>query len=97
MSEKDFVIPEQTLRQCWERAPDHDQDGTFWTGLAADLWRSGTRSVEWLLRGAVKGEVYAAGHAETGNDLPVLLSTAKATRVKGGYSFRTGRRERPTA
>lgn len=63
----------------------------YWTGLAADLWRSGDRSLEWLLRGAVEGEVYAAGHAESGNDIPVLLSTTKAERVNGGYRF-TGRK-----
>jgi alkylation response protein AidB-like acyl-CoA dehydrogenase len=37
--------------------------------------------------GAVKGEVYAAGHAERGNDIPVLMSTTKAERVDGGYRF----------
>jgi alkylation response protein AidB-like acyl-CoA dehydrogenase len=63
----------------------------YWTGLAADLWRAGDRSLEWLLRGAVKGEVYAAGHAESGNDVPVLLSTTQAVRVEGGYRF-TGRK-----
>src|SRR5436190_18895652 len=56
----------------------------YWVGVAADLWHSGDKSLEWLLRGAVKGEVYAAGHAESGNDLPVLLSTTKAERVDGG-------------
>jgi alkylation response protein AidB-like acyl-CoA dehydrogenase len=59
----------------------------YWTGVAADLWRSGDKSLEWLLTGAVAGEVYAAGHAEKGNDIPVLLSTSKAERVKGGYRF----------
>ena len=34
--------------------------------------------------------VFAAGHAEPGNDLPLLLSTTKAERVEGGYRF-TGR------
>jgi alkylation response protein AidB-like acyl-CoA dehydrogenase len=29
--------------------------------------------------------VFAAGHAETGNDLPVLLSTSKAEPADGGY------------
>jgi alkylation response protein AidB-like acyl-CoA dehydrogenase len=146
MTHKDFVIPERVLHGCWERAPEHDRDASFfardfeelkdagylrlavpdelgglgrtlaeaareqrrlayysaptalamnmhlyWTGLVADLWRSGDKSLEWLLRGAVKGEVYAAGHAETGNDLPVLLSTTKAERVPGGYRF-TGRK-----
>jgi alkylation response protein AidB-like acyl-CoA dehydrogenase len=141
-----FVIPQETLERCRERAPRFDQENSFfeedfrelqkagylrlavpkelgglgktlaefaleqrrlayfsaptalginmhvyWTGLAADLWRAGDKSLEWLLRGAVEGEVYAAGHAETGNDIPVLLSTSKATRVDGGYTF-TGRK-----
>jgi len=59
----------------------------YWVGVAADLWRSGDKSLEWLLRGSIKGEVYAAGHAESGNDPPVLLSTTKAERVDGGYRF----------
>ena len=59
----------------------------YWTGVAADMWRAGDKSLEWLLTGAVDGEVYAAGHAEKGNDIPVLLSTTKAERVDGGYRF----------
>jgi alkylation response protein AidB-like acyl-CoA dehydrogenase len=57
----------------------------YWTGVAADLWRAGDKSLEWLLDGAVRGEVFAAGHAERGNDIPVLLSTSRAERVDGGY------------
>jgi alkylation response protein AidB-like acyl-CoA dehydrogenase len=147
MRGKPFVIPQETLERCWQRAPGHDRENTFfeqdfrelqeagylklavpedlgglgrtlaevareqrrlayysaptalavnmhvyWTGLAADLWRGGDRSLEWLLRGAVKGDVYAAGHAESGNDIPVLLSTAQAVPVDGGgYRF-TGRK-----
>jgi alkylation response protein AidB-like acyl-CoA dehydrogenase len=63
----------------------------YWTGVAADLWRAGDKSLEWLLKAAAKGEVFAAGHAETGNDIPVLLSTTSAQRVEGGYRF-TGRK-----
>jgi alkylation response protein AidB-like acyl-CoA dehydrogenase len=59
----------------------------YWIGVAADLWRSGDRSLEWLLRGAMQGDIFAAGHAESGNDLPVLLSTTRAERVEGGYRF----------
>jgi alkylation response protein AidB-like acyl-CoA dehydrogenase len=59
----------------------------YWTGLAADLWRGGDRSLEWLLRAAAGGAVFAAGHAESGNDIPVLLSTTRAERVEGGYRF----------
>ena len=63
----------------------------YWIGVAADLWRRGDTSMEWLLREAAAGEIFAAGHAESGNDVPVLLSTSKAERVEGGYKF-TGRK-----
>ncbi len=63
----------------------------YWLGMAADLWRRGDTSLEWLLREAAAGEIFAAGHAESGNDVPVLLSTSKAERVEGGYRF-TGRK-----
>lgn len=59
----------------------------YWVGLTADLYRRGDPSCEWLLREAGAGEIFAAGHAETGNDLPVLLSTCKAERTNGGYTF----------
>lgn len=59
----------------------------YWLGVAADLWRSGDKSLEWMLREAVAGEVFAAGHSERGNDLPLLLSTAKAEKVEGGFKF----------
>jgi alkylation response protein AidB-like acyl-CoA dehydrogenase len=59
----------------------------YWTGVAADLWRAGDRSLEWLLQEAIAGEVFAAGHAEAGNDIPNLYSTAQAQRVEGGYRF----------
>jgi alkylation response protein AidB-like acyl-CoA dehydrogenase len=57
----------------------------YWTGVAADLRRMGDNSLEWLLREAIAGEIFAAGHAEAGNDLPVLLSSARAERADGGY------------
>jgi alkylation response protein AidB-like acyl-CoA dehydrogenase len=63
----------------------------YWVGIAADLWRRGDASLEWILREAAAGEIFAAGHAESGNDVPVLLSTSKAERVEGGYRF-TGRK-----
>ena len=59
----------------------------YWVGLAADLWRGGDKSLEWLLREAAAGEVFAAGHAEPGNDIPLLLSTTKAERVDGGWAL----------
>jgi alkylation response protein AidB-like acyl-CoA dehydrogenase len=64
----------------------------YWVGVAADLWRRGDRSLEWMLRDAAAGEIFAAGHAESGNDIPVLLSCSKAERVQGGYRF-TGRKQ----
>jgi len=64
----------------------------YWAGVAADLWRRGDNSLEWILKDVAAGEIFAAGHAESGNDVPVLLSTAKAERVEGGYRF-TGRKQ----
>jgi alkylation response protein AidB-like acyl-CoA dehydrogenase len=63
----------------------------YWVGLAADLWRGGDKSVEWILQEAAAGEVFAAGHAESGNETSVLMSITKAQRVPGGYKF-TGRK-----
>ena len=63
----------------------------YWVGAATDVWRGGDKSMEWLLQGAVNGNVYAAGHAEGGNDVPVMYSATKAERVAGGYVF-TGRK-----
>jgi alkylation response protein AidB-like acyl-CoA dehydrogenase len=59
----------------------------YWTGVAADLRKMGDKSLEWLLSEAAAGEVFAAGHGETGNDLPLFLSSAKAERADGGYRF----------
>jgi alkylation response protein AidB-like acyl-CoA dehydrogenase len=59
----------------------------YWIGVAADLWRAGDKSLEWVLREAAAGEIFAAGHSERGNDIPLLLSTAKAERVDGGFRF----------
>jgi alkylation response protein AidB-like acyl-CoA dehydrogenase len=59
----------------------------YWTGVAADMRKAGDSSLEWILREAAAGEVFAAGHGEAGNDLPLFLSTAKAERADGGYRF----------
>ena len=63
----------------------------YWVGLASDLRRAGDSSLDWVLTAAAAGEIFAAGHAESGNDVPLLLSTTKAERVEGGYRF-TGRK-----
>ncbi len=63
----------------------------YWCGVAADVHKSGDKSCDWMLEAAGRGEIFAAGHAESGTDLPLLLSTTKAERVDGGYRF-TGRK-----
>jgi alkylation response protein AidB-like acyl-CoA dehydrogenase len=63
----------------------------YWVGLATDLWYEGDTSLEWLIREAARGSVFAAGHAERGNHLPLVYSSTKAERVEGGYRF-TGRK-----
>ena len=64
---------------------------TYWCGVASELHKSGDSSCDWILDAAGKGKIFAAGHAETGHDLPVLLSTTKAEKAPGGYRF-TGKK-----
>jgi alkylation response protein AidB-like acyl-CoA dehydrogenase len=59
----------------------------YWVGLAADLHRRGDSSCQWILERAAEGHVFAAGHGEAGNDIPVLLSSASARRVDGGWEL----------
>lgn len=65
---------------------------SYWVGMATELEAAGDTSLRWILDAALAGEVFAAGHAEAGNDIPVLLSTATATRVEGGYRL-NGRKQ----
>jgi len=57
----------------------------YWTGAAADMHRMGDDSLVWVLEAAAAGHVFAAGHGERGNDIPLLLSTSEAERVDGGW------------
>jgi alkylation response protein AidB-like acyl-CoA dehydrogenase len=59
----------------------------YFVGLCADLHRAGDPSGDWGLERAAAGEIFAAGHGEAGNDVPVLLSSTKAERVRGGWEF----------
>ncbi len=59
----------------------------YWTGVAADLLRNGDESCRFILEKAAAGEVFAALHGEAGNDVPVLLSSAQAERVDGGWAI----------
>jgi len=63
----------------------------YWVGTAADSWRAGDKSVGFILKDAAAGEVFAAGHAESGNETSIVMSITKAEKVKGGYTF-TGRK-----
>lgn len=63
----------------------------YWTGVAADLFRAGDRRMAWVLERAAAGDVFAAGHGESGNDIPLFLSTTTARRVEGGWEL-TGRK-----
>ncbi len=59
----------------------------YWMGVAAELYRAGDKSCVWMLEEGARGEVFAAGHSESGNDLPLLYSTARAERIDSGYRF----------
>jgi alkylation response protein AidB-like acyl-CoA dehydrogenase len=59
----------------------------YFVGLCADLHRAGDPSGDWVLAKAAEGHVFAAGHGEVGNDIPILLSSAGAERVDGGWEI----------
>jgi alkylation response protein AidB-like acyl-CoA dehydrogenase len=59
----------------------------YWTGVAADLYRMGDKSCQWILEEAAAGEVFAAGHGEVGNDFPLLMAVARAEPADGGYKI----------
>lgn len=41
----------------------------YWTGAAADAYRSGDHSARWILIEAARGALFASGHGEPGGDL----------------------------
>jgi len=59
----------------------------YWTGVASDLLKQGDDSCRFLLEAAARGEVLCALHGEAGNDLPLLLAVASATRRDGGWEI----------
>src|SRR5262245_59000532 len=65
---------------------------SYWIGIATELEQAGDTSLRWILEAALAGDVFAAGHAEAGNDIPVLLSTCAAVPVDGGYEL-TGHKQ----
>lgn len=59
-----------------------------WTGVARTLHDRGDDSLEFVLRDAAAGEVFAFAISETGNDLVLFGSTTDARpQPDGGYAF----------
>ncbi|MBE0011156.1 acyl-CoA dehydrogenase family protein [Arthrobacter sp. AET 35A] len=59
-----------------------------WTGVALLLQRRGDTSLDFVLREAAQGELYAFGLSEPGNDAVLFDSlTTAAPQTGGGYSF----------
>ena len=58
-----------------------------WTGVARALVERGDTSLEWVLRDAAAGELFAFGNSEPGNDLVLWDSLTSASPVEGGWSF----------
>lgn len=59
----------------------------IWVSVAARLWNAGDRSLEWVLRDAVAGEVFAFGISEPGNEDVLFDSRTVATPMDNGYEL----------
>lgn len=64
----------------------------YWVGTAARLWRLGDHSVDWILDEVARGQIFAAGHGEPGNDLGLAGSTVSAEPLPGGAYRFSGRK-----
>ncbi|MGO4190375.1 acyl-CoA dehydrogenase family protein [Arthrobacter sp. YAF17] len=63
-----------------------------WTGVAHVLAARGDSSLDFILKEAAQGEIFAFGNSETGNDSVLFDSrTSAVPQSGGGYSF-TGRK-----
>jgi alkylation response protein AidB-like acyl-CoA dehydrogenase len=60
----------------------------IWTGVAKALRDRGDASLEWVLTDAARGEIFAFGVSEPGNDLVLFdsVTTAEPT-ADGGFAF----------
>lgn len=59
-----------------------------WTGVARYLYERGDHSLDFVLEEAARGEVFAFGYSEPGNDLVLFGSRTQARPDGGGgYSF----------
>lgn len=60
----------------------------IWTGVARTLRDRGDNSLEYVLREAAQGEIFAFGISEPGNDLVLFGSSTEAKPLPGGgYAF----------
>lgn len=60
----------------------------IWTAVAKTLHESGDPSLDFVLRDAAAGELFAFGISEAGNDLVLLASSTEAVPLPGGgYAF----------
>jgi hypothetical protein len=61
----------------------------YWTGAAADAYRSGDESVSWILDEAARGAIFAAGHGLPGGDLKFSAPDSRCELASGGgYDLR---------
>jgi len=58
-----------------------------WVGVARVLHDRGDDSLDWVLRDAEAGELFAFGNSEAGNDLVLWDSLTAVDRVDGGFAF----------
>jgi alkylation response protein AidB-like acyl-CoA dehydrogenase len=58
-----------------------------WVGVARVLHERGDASLDWVLRDAGAGELFAFGNSEPGNDLVLWDSRTAVSRVEGGFAF----------
>ena len=58
-----------------------------WVGVARVLADRGDHSLDWVLRDAAAGELFAFGNSEAGNDLVLWDSATVVEPVETGYSF----------
>jgi alkylation response protein AidB-like acyl-CoA dehydrogenase len=62
----------------------------YWTGAAADAYRSGDTSVKWILLEAARGALFGGGHGRPGNDLRIAAPESRCTETgESGYRFRS--------
>ena len=61
----------------------------YWTGAAADAYRTGDNSVRWILLEAARGALFAGGHAIAGGDLHFADPHSRCEPAgESGYRFR---------